>query len=179
MNSPILHEPHERPEQVYVHMQDVDSQSIRRVGYNEDTQQLVVQFYDSLPGLRTVYSPVPRDVFDGLMAAASMGKYLEENIRYTYEFNLVNEDGLIDIEQAQLISIVEGKAVFKTADGYEMRGVGDDVYLGQITEVDPISGRVTARLNKGGIIDDIEMVLETGERFQQARGPQQLAPVEK
>lgn len=90
-----------------------------------------------------------------------------------------NEHGLLDVEKAQLISIVEGKAVFKTADGYQMRGVGDDVYLGQITEVDPRNGRVTARLNKGGIIDDIEMVLETGERYEQARGPQQLAPTEQ
>ena len=95
MPSPIVHKPHEKPEQVVVHMEDVKSRSIRRVGYNPETQQLVVQFYDSLPGLRTVYAPVPRELYEGLMQAASMGQYLDENIRYTYDFSLIHEDKLI------------------------------------------------------------------------------------
>lgn len=77
-------------------MQDVKSRSIRRVGYNADTQQLVVQFYDSLPGLRTVYKPVPREHYDGLMDAKSMGQYLDEHIRYTYDFSLVHEENLVE-----------------------------------------------------------------------------------
>jgi hypothetical protein len=77
-------------------MQDVKSRSIRRVGYNDDTQQLVIQFYDSLPGLRTVYSPVPREIYDGLMSASSMGKYLEEHIRYVYDFALIDDDQLVE-----------------------------------------------------------------------------------
>lgn len=101
MNSPIVHEKHTRPEQVEVHMQDVKSRSIRRLGYNPETQQLVIQFYDSLPGLRTVYSPVPQEVVDGLMNAKSMGQYLEENIRYTYDFALIDEDGLVDPEKTR------------------------------------------------------------------------------
>jgi hypothetical protein len=101
MNSPIVHEKHTRPDQVVVHMQDVKSRSIRRLGYNPETQQLVIQFYDSLPGLRTVYSPVPQDVVDGLLNAKSMGQYLEEHIRYTYDFALVDEDGLVDPEKTR------------------------------------------------------------------------------
>ena len=96
MQSPITHEPHTRPDQVVVTMQDVKSRSIRRVGYNADTQQLVVQFYDSLPGLRTVYAPVPTEHFEGLMNAKSMGQYLDENIRYTYDFSLVHEENLVE-----------------------------------------------------------------------------------
>jgi len=92
----IAHEPHERPDRVYVHMENVESRSIRRVGYNPKTQQLVIQFYDSLPGLRTVYSPVPQEIFEGLMKADSMGRFLEENIRYNYDFSLVNEKNLVD-----------------------------------------------------------------------------------
>jgi hypothetical protein len=95
MHSPIVHEPHTRPDQVVVDMQDVKSRSIRRVGYNADTEQLVIQFHDSLPGLRTVYKPVPKEIFEGLMNAKSMGKYLDENIRYTYDFSLVHEDNLV------------------------------------------------------------------------------------
>ena len=103
MNSPIVHDKHTRPDQVEVHMQNVKSRSIRRLGYNPDTQQLVIQFYDSLPGLRTVYSPVPGDVFDGLMNAKSMMQYLEEHIRYTYDFALVDEEGLVDPEKTRQI----------------------------------------------------------------------------
>ncbi len=61
----------------------------------------MIQFYDSLPGLRTVYSPVPQDVFDGLMNAKSMGQYLDENIRYVYDFALIDEDGLVDPEKTR------------------------------------------------------------------------------
>ena len=96
MTSSIVHDKHERPSQVTCHMQDVKSRSIRRVGYNEQTQQLVIQFYDSLPGLRTVYSPVPREVYDGLMSATSMGKYLEEHIRYVYDFALIDDEHLVE-----------------------------------------------------------------------------------
>ena len=96
MTSSIVHDKHTRPRQVTAHMQDVNSRSIRRVGYNEDTQQLVIQFYDSLPGLRTVYSPVPKEVYEGFMQAKSMGKYLDEHIRYTYDFALIDDDHLID-----------------------------------------------------------------------------------
>jgi hypothetical protein len=101
MNSPIVHDKHTRPDQVEVHMQNVKSRSIRRLGFNPETQQLVIQFYDSLPGLRTVYSPVPEEIFDGLMNAKSMMQYLEEHIRYTYDFALIDEDGLVAPEKTR------------------------------------------------------------------------------
>jgi len=82
-------------------MQNVKSRSIRRLGFNPETQQLVIQFYDSLPGLRTVYSPVPEEIFDGLMNAKSMMQYLEEHIRYTYDFALIDEDGLVAPEKTR------------------------------------------------------------------------------
>jgi len=97
----IAHAPHERPDRVRVRMENVESRSIRRVGYNPETRQLVIQFYDSLPGLRTVYSPVPRDVYEGLMAADSMGRFLEENIRYSYDFSLIEDEQIVDPEDDQ------------------------------------------------------------------------------
>lgn len=99
MHSPIVHEPHERPDQVVVRMENVKSRSIRRIGYNPGTQQLVIQFYDSLPGLRTVYAPVPQELYDGLVNAGSMGQYLDEHIRYTYDFSLVHEENLIEPDE--------------------------------------------------------------------------------
>lgn len=88
-----------------------------------------------------------------------------------------NERGLVDVESDEFVSIVDGKAVFNTSDGYVMRGKGDDVYLGRIVEVDPRTGTVVARLNKGGIIDQIELMLEGADPLQQARGDQELTPV--
>lgn len=89
-----------------------------------------------------------------------------------------NERGLVDVEQDEFVSIVENKAVFKTGDGYVMRGKGDDVYLGRIVEVDPRTGKVVARLNKGGIIDQIELMLDGADPLKQARGEQELTPLD-
>lgn len=96
MTSPIVHEPHQRPDRVEVRMEDVKSRSIRRIGYNDETQQLVIHFHDSLPGLRTVYAPVPREEYEALKNAPSMIQYLDEHIRYTYDFALVHEENLVE-----------------------------------------------------------------------------------
>ena len=87
-----------------------------------------------------------------------------------------NSLGLLEIEEADLISIVGEEAVFETKDGFVSLALGDIVYLGQITEVDPRQGRVRARLNKGGIIDEIEIFLDTEKQFRQALGPTKLTP---
>lgn len=99
-------------------------------------------------------------------------------------FPLVMEDlppnthNLVDVEDAEFVSIVGQKAVFKDDEGFRSLGTGDDVYLGQITAVDPVEGRVAARLNKGGIIDEVVLYLETEAAYRQARGPARLAPLE-
>lgn len=67
-----------------------------------------------------------------------------------------NTYGLMDVEAATLISIADGRAIFTDGDGYHTLGVGGEVYLGEITHVDPRAGIVRARLNKGGIIDEVE-----------------------
>lgn len=83
----------------------------------------------------------------------------------------------IDIEQAALVSIAGDKAIFQDEHGIRSVGVGEKVYLGQITEVDPGTGRVVARLNKGGIIDEVIRELETEEAYRQALGPARLSPL--
>ncbi len=91
-----------------------------------------------------------------------------------------NTYNLLDIAEATLVGIVGGKAVFETKDdGYVRLGSGDPVYLGQITQIDPIKGLVTARLNKGGIVDEVEMVLNTEDPFRQARGKARLTPADR
>ena len=87
-----------------------------------------------------------------------------------------NTHGRLDVEAAELISIVDGKAVFKDEEGYRSVGEGDAVYLGQIIEVNPRRNRVVARLNRGGIIDEVVNTLDAGEQYRQAQGPNQLSP---
>ncbi|MFQ5569474.1 MAG: hypothetical protein ACE5G0_07350 [Rhodothermales bacterium] len=87
-----------------------------------------------------------------------------------------NTHGLIDIERAQLVSIVGEQAVFKEGESYRSVGIGGDVYLGQIIEIDPNEGRVKARLNKGGIIDAVELYLQSGEQYREALGAIRRAP---
>ena len=87
-----------------------------------------------------------------------------------------NTYGLVELEKARLVSIVGQQAIFDYEGTFHTMGVGDDVYLGQITAVDPVDGRVQARLNKGGIIDEVELYLQTGEMFRQARGAIERAP---
>ncbi len=87
-----------------------------------------------------------------------------------------NTYDLLDVESASLFSIVEGKAVFRHRDDFVKLGVGDPVYLGEITYINPSEGLVIARLNKGGIIDEVELTLETGEAYRQAFGTSRLAP---
>lgn len=90
-----------------------------------------------------------------------------------------NEHGRMNIETARLISIVEGKAVFRTSDGVQRLGEGDRVYLGRIVEVDPARGRVVARLNRGGIADTIELQLPGENWLERARGPQEAEPAQQ
>ncbi len=87
-----------------------------------------------------------------------------------------NTHNLINIEAAKFVSIIGDEAVFQEGDQFRAVGVGDDVYLGQIVDIDPLEGRVKARLNKGGIIDAVELYLQSGEQFQQAMGAVRRAP---
>lgn len=81
-----------------------------------------------------------------------------------------NEYNRLNVESAQLISIINGQAVFETNGGIERVGEGDRVYLGRITEVDASEGRVVARLNRGGIVDTVELSLNAQSPLQRTQG---------
>ncbi len=80
-----------------------------------------------------------------------------------------NQYGRLNVESAQLVSIIDGKAIFQTSDGLQRVGEGDRVYLGRIVEVDPAGGRVVARLNRGGIVDRVERTLNPESPLRQIR----------
>ncbi|MEM8485653.1 MAG: hypothetical protein AAF564_08885 [Bacteroidota bacterium] len=116
--------------------------------------------------------PVPKDILpDNAPAINPFYPGILKNIP-------PNTDGLLEIEAVgtELISIVGGKAVFRDESGYRTLGVGDNIYLGEITDIDPLSGKVDARLNKGGIIDRVEVFLNNEESYRRAVGGTRLTP---
>ena len=66
------------PEMTYV-----DSANIEAIGYDDDTQELHVQF---LSGGYYIYHNVPRQIFDALMSAPSKGSFLNREIKSAYQF---------------------------------------------------------------------------------------------
>jgi len=66
------------PEMIYV-----DSSNIEAIGYDDDTQELHVQF---LSGGYYIYHNVPRGVFDELIYASSKGSYLNREIKGVYQY---------------------------------------------------------------------------------------------
>ena len=66
------------PEMTYV-----DSSNIEAVGYDDDRQELHVQF---LPGGYYIYSNVPRETFDDFINAPSKGSFLNREVKGVYQF---------------------------------------------------------------------------------------------
>ena len=65
-----------------VEMNYVDSSNIEQIGHDGDAQELYVRF---LSGALYVYSGVPQEVFDELMAAPSKGSYLNRAVKGVYD----------------------------------------------------------------------------------------------
>lgn len=79
-----------------------------------------------------------------------------------------NEERRLNVETAKLISIAGDEAVFQAADQIRRVEEGDRVYLGRITEIDGSEGRVVARLNRGGIVDNVVLTLDTQSPLQRS-----------
>ena len=139
------------------------------------SEELLAEFMEgeTLPtGWSSQLPPVPRDILPSNSPAINpFYPGILENLP-------PNTDNLLEIEETNthLISIVGGKAVFRDETGYRTLGVGDNIYLGQITDIDPLQGRVLARMNKGGIIDEVEVFLETEDSYRRAMGGTRLTP---
>jgi hypothetical protein len=66
------------PEMIYV-----DSSNVEAIGYDDNTQELHVQF---LSGGYYIYHNVPRAIFDELMYAPSKGSFLNREVKGVYQF---------------------------------------------------------------------------------------------
>ncbi len=76
-----------------------------------------------------------------------------------------NDELLVDVENAYLLSIVGDQAVFQDKNGQHFVREGDRVYLGQIVKIDPANLFVRASLNKGGVIEVVEAKMEFENQY--------------
>ena len=61
---------------------EVESSTIKKVGYNHDTRDMVIEF---MSGEQYLYEDVPRDEFMALVEAESVGTHFADEIRDEYE----------------------------------------------------------------------------------------------
>lgn len=66
----------------------IESSNIKAVGYNDDEQELHVQFNS---GKTYSYAEVPQQVYDDFMAAESKGKFFFASIKSKFESTEVVE----------------------------------------------------------------------------------------
>ncbi len=66
-----------------VNLVSVESSNLDKVGYDDFTNDLYVQFKSS--GLYVYYN-VPKEVYNELLSAESKGKYHNKNIKWKYEY---------------------------------------------------------------------------------------------
>ena len=64
----------------------VSSTSLKSVGYDEDTEELEIEFND---GRLYQYFSVPSNEYENFMNASSLGRYFVKNIRNNYSFNRI------------------------------------------------------------------------------------------
>ncbi|HSQ74572.1 MAG TPA: hypothetical protein VLT13_03400 [Bacteroidota bacterium] len=74
-----------------------------------------------------------------------------------------NIDGLVEIERSDLKAVIPGKAfVLDQNNTIRTMHEGDEVYLGYVTRIVPDEGRMECTLNKGGIIEKVELKIRYG-----------------
>ena len=91
-----------------------------------------------------------------------------------------NADQKLDVEEAKLISIIGVQAIFEDKYGRHVMLEGDQVYLGEITLIDPVNAFVRVRLNKGDRVETLNIRLNTeSDNYRQALGDGvQLQPID-
>ncbi len=74
-----------------------------------------------------------------------------------------NTRGLVEVERSDLKAVIPGKAfVLDQGNVIKTLQEGDEVYLGYVTRIDPENGRIECTLNKGGIIEKVELKIRYG-----------------
>jgi hypothetical protein len=72
-----------------------------------------------------------------------------------------NYDNLLDVQEAKLLALIpEGAFLADSRGNTYLVWEGEPVYLGYLTKIDYAKNKVSFILNKGGIIEKIELELE-------------------
>ncbi|NQV74301.1 hypothetical protein HQ496_14375 [bacterium] len=87
-----------------------------------------------------------------------------------------NTLNLVDMDKATLVMVAGTDAIVEWEGKTYTLGIGDAIYLGHVISVDPRNGTMLARLNKGGIVDEVELRIKTDALYMQARGNVELTP---
>ena len=80
-----------------------------------------------------------------------------------------NDELLLDVEKAKLVSITGNTGVFELEGETYYVSEGDNIYLGEVTKVDPRNLFVRVRLNKGGKVLSYDIKMDMEVDFQQYR----------
>jgi hypothetical protein len=79
-----------------------------------------------------------------------------------------NLRSMVEIERSDLKAVIPGKAfVLDQTNTIRTLEEGDEVYLGYVTKIVPEEGRIECTLNKGGIIEKVELRIRYGAQQQQ------------
>jgi len=68
----------------HIKLQDVSSENLKKVGYDDYTRTLVILFHNSKKYY--FYKNVPKKVFMGLLSAESVGQYFHSKVRHRYNY---------------------------------------------------------------------------------------------
>lgn len=71
-----------------------------------------------------------------------------------------NDEMLLDVEKATLISVVGDRAIFQGDEYQYVVSEGDRIYLGTILSIDPRTATVRVELNKGGNSFTVNLTLD-------------------
>ncbi len=90
-----------------------------------------------------------------------------------------NDEMLLDVESATLVSIVGDQAVFQDGDFQHVVRTGDRIYLGEVVSIDARNAVVRVKLNKGGKLMSADLTVDVEENYRQAQRPGvQVFPIE-
>jgi len=118
-------------------------------GFVVGFEMVVHAYYSSVPDLAD--APGERALVPNYLAVDPFGPLILTDVP-------PNIDGLVEIERSDLKAVIPGKAFVLDQDNTIRTLVeGDEVYLGYVTRIVQEEGRIECTLNKGGIIERVEL----------------------
>jgi hypothetical protein len=117
-------------------------------------EMIVHAYFSSVPELSS--APAEREILPNYLVVDPFSAVISSGIP-------PNLRGLIEIERSDLKAVIPGKAFVLDQDNViQTLGEGDEVYLGYVTRILPDEGRIECTLNKGGIIEKVELKIRYG-----------------